>query len=71
MSSQLLRPTATAQQPLLHVSIGPFAPGDSNLPNRSLPSFEQDAPSIQDVLVNKDQAWTGSRTYSRAVYWPE
>lgn len=27
MSSQLLRPTATAQQPELHVSIGPFAPG--------------------------------------------
>jgi len=27
MSFQLLRPMATAQQPLLHVSIGPFAPG--------------------------------------------
>jgi len=40
----------------------------SNLPNRNPPGFEQEALSIEDVLVKKDQAWTGSRTYSCAMY---
>ena len=44
------------------------AKADSNLPRSQPPSFAQQTLSVQDVLVEDDQARTRSSTYSRAAY---
>jgi hypothetical protein len=47
------------------------APIHSNLPHTYAPGFEQLALSVEDILIQKDQAGRGSILASVTTYWPE
>ena len=44
---------------------------DSNLPCRYPGGFQQESLAFENILVQNDQAWARSSTYSGAVYWAE